>query len=191
MKRIIVAAIALALAGGPQLALANPSLADTDAWLQANLPALTFGDDGFDHVTTSATYAARGCGLRVSQKYEATKSSGQDDQTKYYRITFRPYPGRQLLESGGAFTKTTPENPDATMSYSTMETINLANIDLTSLRVVPVSLNGNQPETSAAMLMFFAPKEIFITSTDSDLVERSVKALRRAATLCGAKASAF
>lgn len=169
----------------------GPSLSATDAWLQANLPQLTFGDDGYEHVMSAATYLAHRCTLIVHHKVESSPSSAADETTKYYRITFRGYPGRSLEIGKPYFHKDNSPNPLVTMAYSETVELNLANMDLASLRIVRFTLDGNQPETSAAMLMLFSPKEVVISSTDHDIAAQGLHALKHAALLCGAKTSPF
>jgi hypothetical protein len=69
--------------------------------------------------------------------------------------------------------------------------IRLANADLSSLHIRVYRIDGSQPQTSSPTTMVFAPKEVDIGTTDADLAERALRALRHAAKLCGAKASGF
>lgn len=177
----------------PMESRAEESLSQTTAWLSQNLPSLAFADDGFENVTHQVTYSFDRCDVGIIDRgshVESTKAAN----TRYYAITFTPMPGTSLYSKPAIGTKFEPAA--ATQSIQTFgleehTTISLRDIDLSSLRVRAYAIDGSQPQTSAAATMVFGSREVDIGTTDSDLANRALKALRHAAKLCGAKSSGF
>ena len=181
------------LYGLPSPIRAEETLAQTTAWLAQNLPNLAFADDGYGNVTHVVKYSFDGCNMLVKDRMSNVDSSSPAN-TRFYSITFTPLPGALLYGKPEASTKFQPQAATQSPNNFGLEedlVIRLKNVDLSSLRIRAYRIDGSQPQTSAPTTMVFAPKEVDIGTTDSDLAEKGLRALRHAAKLCGATASGF
>jgi len=114
--------------------------------------------------------------------------------TKFYAVDIAPMPGLSLFARPGWGSQFTPYGSTRgkqDIGFVDHTVIRLSNVDLSSIHVRPFIVHSAEPQDSALGIMAFGGKKVSIATTDSNLAERVSKALRHAATSCGAKSSGF
>ena len=191
----IGAALFLALTSWllPTPTRAGASLSKTTAWLTENLPGLAISDDGYASVTDDVTYSFVGCNMHVKERMSNIESTNPAP-TRFYVISFRPIPGTSLYARPPVPHKFQPAAATTSPFNFGLDdnlVISLKKVDLSSMRIYSYTIDSSQPQTSAGSMMVFGSREVDIGTTDSVLAGRVLKALRHAATLCGAASSGF
>ena len=170
---------------------AEPSFAETTAWLVDRLPGLVIGDDSYNSISFTIHYTFAGCIMHVRNKQISTESPDHEaETTAFYVVEMEPLPSKEFEAREGPLVKL-PSSPRAGISAIMNDSINFKNVDLSSIKVKTVHLDPNQPESSAYALATFAPKVVMIATTDQRLAHQLARALSRAASLCGATGSPF
>jgi len=173
----------------------NLSASETSQWIAAHLPSyyawrpLDSSWKGtprtYQSVTTSATYWAEGCSIRMKSTDKLVSYFSDTDLAATFLLEGSAYPGKTFP---GKWLNMGEDKGSEYINDVIMSTLNFRDIDVASLRIVTASeLSPKETET-----IFFLGDDKFAFPFDAQAdAHRMLRAFRYLAGKCGAKTSPF
>lgn len=162
----------------PAAAATGPSLAATDLWLDAHLPAAAVNSSGLNGSWfVTASYDAEGCRLKIHTVTKVQLLPAPDRMV--YHLEFAPATGSTFDESS------TPSGNGVTDSMATIE---FSDISPSGVKVSAFSASSDDYTLPPINV---APKLLAFAFDDENMAQRVKRAMLHAINLCGGKPDVF